>query len=114
MSTSPYFKIEIYAPEESVDDLLEALAATHAGEIGKYDHCATFYPVQGTWRALESAQPYLGNPGEMFSGGEIKIEILCREEYLLEAIGAVRDVHPYETPVINVIPLANTRYNGTT
>ena len=39
--------------------------------------------------------------------------MLCREEYLLEAVQAVRDVHPYEEPVINIIPLANGRYNGT-
>jgi hypothetical protein len=43
----------------------------------------------------------------------MKIEMLCREEYLQEAINAVREVHPYEEPVINIIPLANPRYNGT-
>jgi len=25
----------------------------------------------------------------------------------------VREAHPYEEPVINIIPLANGRYNGT-
>lgn len=110
--TSPYFKLEIYTPEESVDEILNVLALAHAGEIGKYDHCATVIPVQGTWRAQDDASPYLGNPGELFSDSEVKIEMLCREEYLLEAVGAVREVHPYETPVINIIPLANTRYNG--
>jgi len=113
MSSSPFFKIEIYAPEENVDDILTALAAAHAGEIGKYDHCASVIPVQGFWRPLEDAEPYQGNPGELYSGSEVKIELLCREEYLLEAIGAVREVHPYEEPVINIIPLANGRYNGT-
>lgn len=113
MPTSPFFKIEIYAPEESVDDILNALALAHAGEIGKYDHCATVIPVQGFWRALEDASPYEGIPGELFSGSEVKLEVLCREEYLLEAVGAVREMHPYEEPVINIIPLANGRYNGT-
>lgn len=113
MSTSPFFKLEIYVPEESVDEMLNVLAQAHAGEIGKYDHCATIIPVQGTWRALDDARPYLGNPGELFSGTEVKIEMLCREEHLLEAVSAARDAHPYETPVINIIPLANGRYNGT-
>ncbi len=113
MSPSPFFKIEIYAPEESVDELLEALARTRAGEIGKYDHCATLIPVQGTWRPLQGADPALGKTGELYSGSEVKLELLCREEYLLEAVQAVRDVHPYEEPVINIIPLANGRYGGT-
>lgn len=113
MSPSPYFKLEIFAPEESVDEILAALAGTHAGEIGKYDHCATIIPVQGFWRPLEGAEPALGTPGELFSGSEVKLEVLCREEYLLETVQAVRDVHPYEEPVINIIPLANGRYGGT-
>jgi len=110
---SPFFKLEIYAPEESVDEILNALAQARAGEIGRYDHCATVIPVQGFWRPLEDATPYEGNPNELFSGSEVKLEVLCREEYLLEAVGAVREVHPYEEPVINIIPLANGRYNGT-
>ena len=110
---SPFFKLEIYAPEENVDELLEALARTRAGEIGKYDHCATLIPVQGTWRPLQGADPALGKTGELYSGSEVKLELLCREEYLLEAVQAVRDVHPYEEPVINIIPLANGRYGGT-
>ncbi len=113
MNSSPFFKIEIFAPAESVDEILETLAAVHAGEIGKYDHCATVIPVQGFWRPLEDAKPYLGNSGELFSGSEVKIEVLCREPYLLEAVQAVRNVHPYEEPVINIISLANTRYGGT-
>ena len=43
----------------------------------------------------------------------MKIEVNCREENLMEAVQAVRDVHIYEEPVINIIPLANPRYGGT-
>lgn len=113
MNSSPLFKIEIFAPAESVDEILETLAAVHAGEVGKYDHCSTVIPVQGFWRPLDGSKPYLGSSGELFSGSEVKIEVLCREQYLLEAVQAVRNVHPYEEPVINIISLANPRYGGT-
>lgn len=113
MDESPYFKLEIFGPAEAVEDILAALAATHAGEIGNYDHCSSITPVQGTYRPLEGAQPAIGEVGKMFYGSEVKIEVNCREKYLMEAIQAVRDVHPYEEPVINVIPLANTRYGAT-
>lgn len=113
MTVSPFYKIEIFVPEEAVDDILEALAKAHAGEIGKYDHCAAVIPVQGTFRPLEGAKPTIGNSGELFTGEEVKIEVNCREENLMEAIRLVRDAHPYEEPVINIIPLANARYGGT-
>lgn len=113
MNVNPFFKLEIFCPEESVDVILEALALGHAGEIGKYDHCASVSQVQGMWRPLEGSNPAVGEAGKLYSGSEVKVEVNCREAFLLEAIQAVRDVHPYEEPVINVLPLANARYGGT-
>jgi len=110
---SPFFKLEVYCPQESVDEILSALAGAHAGEIGKYDHCSTISEVQGSYRPLEGADPAIGEVGKLFIGSEYKIELNCREEFLVEAIEAVRAVHPYEEPVINVIPLANHRYGAT-
>lgn len=113
MNQSPFYKLEIYAPLESVDEILVSLAKTRAGEIGKYDNCASVTPVQAYWRPLVGAEPALGNIGELFSGSEVKIEVNCREEFLIEAVQAVREVHPYEEPLINILPLANPRYGGT-
>ena len=113
MSTSPFFKLEIFTPEEVVDEVLEALANTHAGEVGNYSHCASVSEVQAQWFAEDGAAPAEGAAGKLYTGVEYKIEVNCREEYLAEAIHAVREVHPYEVPVINVYPLANARYGAT-
>lgn len=113
MNYSPFFKLEIFCPEENVDEILEVLAAAHAGEVGKYDHCSTILQVQGSYRPLEGSNPAFGEVGKLTLGTECKIEINCREEFLAEAIQTVRVAHPYEEPVINVIPLANHRYGGT-
>lgn len=113
MNVNPFYKLEIFCPAESVDELLEVLASVHAGEVGKYDHCTSITTVQGTYRPLEGANPAVGEVGKLFLGSECKIEVNCREENLVEAIQAVREAHPYEEPVINVIPLANTRYGAT-
>jgi hypothetical protein len=110
---SPFYKLEIFTPEENLDEILDALAGAHAGEIGLYDHCASVTQVQSTWRPLEGSNPAIGKVGELYSGSEFKIELNCREKFLAEAIQAVRAVHPYEEPVINVFPLANARYGGT-
>jgi hypothetical protein len=113
MNVSPFFKLEIFAPTEAVDDILAALAQAHAGEIGNYDHCSSITQVNGTYRPLQGANPAVGEVGKLFYGSECKIEVNCREDHLIEAIQAVREVHPYEEPVINVISLANARYGAT-
>lgn len=113
MNPSPFYKLEIYLPAEYVDELLETLAKVHAGEIGQYDHCAAVTRVQAFYRPGEEAKPAIGEPGKLFSGDECKVEVNCREEYLAEAVQAVRAMHPYEEPLINILPLANPRYGGT-
>lgn len=113
MNYSPFFKLEIFCPEENVNEILEVLAKAHAGEVGKYDHCSTILQVQSSYRPLDGAKPAFGEVGKLILGTECKIEMNCREEYLVEAIQAVRVAHPYEEPVINVIPLSNHNYGAT-
>lgn len=113
MNASPFFKLEIFIPEENVEELMEALAAVHAGEIGKYDHCFAVTSVTSFFQPLEGADPYIGQIGQMTSMGECKLEVNVREDKLAETIEEVRRVHPYEEPLINVYPLANARYGGT-
>ena len=54
---------------------------------------------------MEGASPYLGTAGEISREPEVKVEVTCRVERLEETVEAVKAVHPYEEPVINVIPL---------
>ena len=113
MSDHPVYKLEIFCPEENVDELLEVLASQHAGEIGNYDHCTTISQVQGTYRPLLGATPAVGEVGKLIRGSECKIEVNCKEEFIAKVIQAVHKAHPYEEPVINVFPLANSRFGGT-
>jgi hypothetical protein len=103
----PNYKLEIFIPEEFVDRLLDVLAEVGAGEIGRYDHCSSLMVVRGTWRALPGADPYDGEVGIQKSAEEVKVEVNCRAEVVRPALKAVRAVHPYEEPVINIVPLAN-------
>jgi hypothetical protein len=69
--------------------------------------------VQGTYRPLAGANPAVGEIGELFYGSECKIETNCEEDFVAAAIQAVRKIHPYEEPLINVIPLANDKFGAT-
>ena len=43
--------------------------------------------------------------GEVSREPEVKVEVTCRRDRAAETVAAVKRVHPYEEPVINVIPL---------
>lgn len=98
-------KLETYIPETHLIQLRDALCDEGAGKIGNYDSCMSYSRVSGTWRPLEGANPYNGRVGEISEGEEIKVEVVIRAEQAHDVVEAVRRVHPYEEPVINLIPL---------
>ena len=102
-----YVKLETYIPETHLRDLQKVLQETDAGHIGNYDSCISYSRVTGMWRALDGANPYIGVQGEISEEPEIKVEVTLKAEQADDVVAAVRRVHPYEEPVINLIPLLN-------
>ena len=98
-------KIEIFIPCSHLEVLQEALRSVGAGSIGFYDSALSYSLVKGCWRPLEGANPYDGEIGVLKYADEYKVEVCVLEENLSKTIEAIRNVHPYETPVINAIPL---------
>lgn len=110
MSTIYDYKIEVFLPEELVIPLRDELAKVNVGVIGNYDHCIAFSLVRGTWRPLEGSNPYDGKVGEISEGIEAKVEVNCKQENVRGALQVIRRVHPYDEPLINIIPLANSLF----
>ena len=54
---------------------------------------------------LAGTHPYIGKQDEISCEAELKVEVTILAEKLMETVAAVKAVHPYEEPVINVIPL---------
>ena len=102
------FKLEIFIPESHFEVLQEALIKVDAGHIGNYDCCLSYSRVKGCWRPLEGTHPYNGTLNQICYGEELKVEVCCKAERLKETKAAIKAVHPYEEPVINVIPLYDT------
>ena len=110
MSARFDYKIEVFIPEEFVTILRDELAHVDVGHIGNYDHCLAWSLVHGSWRPLEGSRPYDGEVGRVSEGIEAKVEVNCREANVRPALDVIRRVHPYEEPLINIIPLANHKF----
>ena len=87
-----FCKLEIYLPESHLEAVQQA----------------SYSPVIGVWRPLAGTAPYLGRVGEACHAPELKVEVTCRTDRVEETVAAVKRAHPYEEPVINVIPLYRT------
>ena len=109
--TVSFVKLEIFIPETHLAALQAALQEADAGHIGNYDCCLAFSPVTGTWRPLPGTKPFIGEEGQISCEPELKVEVTVRVERLDETMEAIRKIHPYEEPVINIIPLWGTSFS---
>lgn len=98
-------KVEVYLPHEYIDLLISALTEIGACVVGAYDHVSSYSPVEGTWRPLPGSQPFHGEAGVLCHAKEYKLEFRCGREHIKSAVDAIRRIHPYEEPVVNILPL---------
>ena len=100
-------KLEIFVPQEYALPIRDELAKIGVGVVGNYDHCVALTAVRGFFRPMEGANPSEGEVGKISEVAEYKIEVNCKRELVNEAKKVIHSAHPYEEPLINVIPLAN-------
>jgi hypothetical protein len=110
MTDFAFCKLEIFIPESHLAMLRQTLWEVDAGHIGSYDHCLSYSPVTSCWRPLDGTSPYLGEVGQLSTELELKVEVTCPIEQVDRTVEAVKRVHPYEEPVIQVLPLYRTSF----
>lgn len=92
-------------PESHLEALLHAIADAGGGEVGEYTHCSFSNPGTGRFMPSAAANPTLGQRGEINQEAEIRIETFCQRDKAKVIVTAIRAAHPYEEPVIYLIPL---------
>lgn len=98
-------KVEVLIPENYIIPLRDKLNEAGILTVGKYDNVISYSEVKGYWRPLEGADPYDGVIGQVSSGQECKVEFRCRVQELATVKTMIKEIHPYEEPIINIFPL---------
>lgn len=93
------YKLEFYVPEESAESVKNSVLEVGAGRIDNYDFCCwqTTSGV-GQFRPLEGSSPYIGQLKKIEKVNEVKVELICSENFIFKAITALKKSHPYEVP----------------
>ncbi len=98
-------KIVVNIPEYYLDVVRKAILDAGAGVIGNYTHCSNASKIIGTFKPNKDANPFLGESGKLEYVNEEKLEVQCNIEDAKRIIDVIREVHPYEEPGIDIIPL---------
>ena len=98
-------KIVTTLPEENADEIILAFGEVGAGVIGNYTHCSTSVNCVGTFKGNEESNPYIGVKNQLEKVDEVKLEVLCEIGRVKLALHKLRELHPYEEPAVDLIPL---------
>ena len=100
-------KLVTFVPVNQANDVRKALFEAGCGCIGNYDSCSYNLSGEGTFRALEGANPFCGELGESHTEPEVRIETILPAFRKGAAIKALMGAHPYEEPAFDLYPLKN-------
>ena len=99
------YKIVVYTPASHSEKLREAMGDAGAGVIGNYEYCTFTSKGVGRFKPGTGANPTIGEVGKMEAVDEERIETVCSDDKLSAVMQAIKDVHPYEEPGVDVYPI---------
>lgn len=102
-------KLVTFVPLAHADKVRAALFAAGAGGIGAYDCCSFNVEGTGTFRALDRAQPFVGQVGRHHSEPEVRLEIVLPGHLQNRVVAALLHAHPYQEVAYDLFPLLNAR-----
>lgn len=100
-------KIIVTVPVENAEEVRNAICNEGAGVIGNYIYCTMSTKCIGTFIPSNSASPYIGEKNKLEVVEEEKLEAVCDIDIVKRVLKKLREVHPYEEPGIDIIPLIN-------
>ncbi len=101
-------KLSVFVPMDHAEAVRTVLFAAGAGRISAYDECSFNVEGQGTFRAGEGTDPFVGPHGIRHTEAEVRIEVVYHVPQERAILAAMTGAHPYEEVAYDLVPLANS------
>lgn len=99
------YKVAVQVPPGYLDAVMDSVTSAISPVYPGYTRVFAYWPVKGTWIPSEGSDPFIGEVGRVEVADEIRLEFAVSSEEMPAAVAAVRRVHPYEEPAIDIIPM---------
>jgi len=107
-----YYKISVFTPKPDAEKLIKVINDTNKTRLGNYYDVSYLSEGIGRFTPDNNATPTIGNRNSPEKVEEIKIEVVAEQRYLANILKSVKDNHPYEEPVIDIVKLDNSQNYG--
>ena len=99
------YKLGFYVPPEQLEQVKAACFEAGAGRIGDYDSCCWQSLGTGQFRPLATAEPFVGERGQVEQLAEYRVEMVCDASSIKAVVTAMLEAHPYEEPAWDMVKL---------
>ena len=100
-------KLVAFSPSTHTNEILAALYAAGAGQIGEYKNCSFTVAGIGEFSPSQQAKPFLGEPGVSEKVAEKRIEVILPKFLEGSVLKALKAAHPYEEVAYYLTELLN-------
>jgi putative NIF3 family GTP cyclohydrolase 1 type 2 len=102
-------KIVVFVPEkpEILSSISRTIFQSGGGVIGNYTGCSFISFGHGTFIGGENSNPSVGKKNQLEVVQECRMEVIAPNDKLSSIVKAIKQVHPYEEPAIDVYPLTS-------
>lgn len=101
-------KLAVFVPNEYAEKVRLALFENGAGNIGNYDECSFSVNGEGSFKAGEGTNPFVGSIGKRHHEKEVKVEVVYQQWKERAIIKALQAAHPYEEVAYDIYTLDNS------
>lgn len=98
-------QILVTVPKDYAQEIRDAICGAGAGVMGNYTYCSMSMQCTGRFKPSSEANPYIGEKNKCEVVNEERIEVVCDISIVKDVLKKLREVHPYEEPGIDIIPL---------
>ncbi|MGR9087438.1 MAG: NGG1p interacting factor NIF3 [Gammaproteobacteria bacterium] len=99
------YKLNFYVPASHLESVKKALFAVGAGRLNGYDQCCWQILGEGQFRPLAGSRPFWGQMHQLKNAPEYKVEMVCLDSVIENAVKTLLDTHPYEQPAYEIYRL---------
>ena len=101
------YKLNYYVPKEAKESTKEALFAIGVGKFDNYELCAWETLGYGQFKPVGSANPHIGELDKLERVEEYKVELICHDTLIHQALEVLKEIHPYEEVAYEVLKMEN-------
>ena len=100
-------KLVTFVPTVQAETVRSAIFEAGGGQIGNYSECSFNSHGEGTFKAAEGTNPFVGMQGIRHTENEIKLELIYPAWLERNVMNALIKAHPYEEPAYDISTLDN-------